>query len=368
MTIDIGSLPLPGDNITEPLVDELQTDIMKLILEQDALQNPLRGDLDAAIPDLQSMNNLVQGSLSQSNIQSVIDNLPLPGPTFTMADRLTLIDSLVAIKETMQPYESSAQTAVNGATSLLDHSELMCANIPSVNAITSGIITAPKTIVSDIEGGLPSDFPGLPDLAGIPAFNGIPPIPNIPDLGLNAFDAVPGTTSAENLPGVNLPGVPDAPEVLRSFSGSVLSEEFGGAGLPAAQRLNAMSSAALTGATPLAGVVDDIADAGSDTATLTNLALSVPSTVSTFTPPMQTLADPFGGVGGGASSLVASEQSALFGGGCTEFETADINAGSCSTSDAISKAGALRGMLDTQTGASLLKSVSTPALSDLVDF
>jgi len=284
MTIDIPSLPEAGDNITEPAFDQTTTDLSELLLQEDALLNPLETGLNLAIPDLATADGFLAGTLSQASIQSAIDDMPPADVNLTVVERDSLLADLSTIKTSMSAYEGTTTTVLNNATGLLDHSDLMTQNLTIVGSTVNQTLSLPKLIQSDIPGGLPTTFPGAPGLVGVTNFSGLSAVGAIPSLGLPDLPSIPGVPNASTLPGVNLPGVPVPDDILTSLTSSVLAPEFGGVGTSVVGNACSIAASAVTGLTPTAGNVQDILDNITDTSALSGLVSPTSSTVSSFIP------------------------------------------------------------------------------------
>jgi len=370
MTIDIDSLPLPGEGITEPVLDQRDTDISFLSLEDDMVQNPLSSDLNTVIPDFETVNNLIQtGNLSQSTIDDAIFdvNSTIPnGVEFTILDKINMLADLDTLKACTAVYAGLTPGALVGAQGLLEHSDIVGQNIGITDGVTSQLLTYPKMLTTDIEGGLPTTFPGIPQLSGLPNFQGLSAVPAIPSLGLPALDAVPGLPNLGTLPGVNLPGVPDADDVLKAVSGTVLAEEFGGVGCLVTGNSLPIAASALTGMNPLGGNVSDILAAGTDPIAMGGLVAPLSTNVAAFVPGLDDLAGPFGDMGGGLGSLLAGEQAALFGGGCVTISPLTSAAACASGFGSLASAASVTNGLKTSTGAKLVSSSATSSLDTLL--
>jgi len=370
MTIDIDSLPLPAEGITEPVLDQRDTDISFLSLEDDMVRNPLSSDLNTVIPDLTTVNNLVQtGNLSQSTIDSAISDVQatLPnGVEFTILDKINMLADLDTLKTSAGAYTGLTPSALVGAQGLLEHSNIVGTNIGITDGVTGQLLTYPRLLTSDIEGGLPTTFPGIPQLSGLPNFQGLSAVPAIPSLGLPALDSVPGLPNLGDLPGVNLPGVPDADDVLKAVSGSVLAEEFGGVGCLVTANSLPIVSSALTGMNPLGGNINDILAAGLDPIAMGGLVAPLSTNVTAFVPGLDALAGPFGDMGGGLGSLLAGEQAALFGGGCVTISPLTGATACGSGFGSLASTATVTNGLKTSTGAKLVKSSATPALDSVL--
>lgn len=366
MTIDIPNLPEFGDDFIEPAFDQTTYDVSELLLQETALENPLKTDLDVAIPDLTTADGFVTGVLSQASIQTAIDDMPPADINLSASDRAQLLSDLETIKSSMAPYEGTTTTVTNNATGLLDHSDLMTQNLPIVGSTVNQALSLSKLVPSDIPGGLPTTFPGAPGLVGVTNFGGLSAVNAIPSLGLPALPAVPGVPNASTLPGVNLPGVPVSTDVLTSLSGSVLAPEFGGVGSLVTGNTSAIAAAAVTGMTPTAGAVQNILGNITDTSALSGLVTPTSNTVSNFIPGLDSLAPPFSDIGGGMGDMVNGEVGALNGTGCTTLVPAVPGFQCASAGTALSQASNITGMLTTQSSAKLVSSTATPALGDIV--
>lgn len=366
MTIDIPNLPEFGDKFTEPAFDQTTTDVSELLLQETALVNPLKAELDVAIPDLTTADSFLAGTLSQTSIQTAIDDMPAADVNLTVADRNSLLADLGTIKTSMAAYEGTTTTVLNNATGLLSHSDLMTQNLPIVGSTVNQALSLPNLTQSDIPGGLPTTFPGAPGLVGVTNFGGLGAVSAIPSLGLPALPAISGVPNASTLPGVNLPGVPVPSDVLTSLSGSILTPEFGGVGSLVTGNACSLGAAAVAGLTPTAGAVSSIANNITDTSALSGLVSSTSGTVSSFIPGLDSLATPFSDLGGGMGDIVSGEVGALNGTGCTTLAPAAAGFQCASAGASVSQASTITGMLTTQSSAKLVSSTATPALGDIV--
>lgn len=363
MTIIIDDLPFPGEGVT-PTLDQRDTDILKLGLQGAMLQNPLADDLTAASNSFSSVNSFLTGNLSQSSIDNAID-LVSTTPTdvdFTTVIQTQMLDDLDTLKATASSYSGISQLATDSTSDLLTHTNLLTENIGVADGITNQILTFPKTLTSDIPGGLPTDFPGIPQLSGLTNFEGLSAVPAIPSLGMSALPSVDALPNLGDLPGVNTPGIPDPAAVLSAVSGSILSPEYGGVGSQVAANASTVASAAVAGFSPMNSNVSDIlgATTGAD---LAAIASSFNTNVADLTPGLDTLAGPFGDTAGGVSGLLNGEQDALFGGGCSTLVS---GAGCGSASGALATTATVTNALKTQTGAQLIASTATPELSSIL--
>ncbi len=367
MALDIPSLPNIGDNITEPAFDQTTTDVGKLVLQQNATVNPLATDLNTAFTDFASANSFIGSSLSQANIQDAIDNMPAADIDLTTAERNSLLADLATIKTSMAAFDGPTQTAVNNTTSFIDHTDLMADNIPIVSGVVGQILILPRMIQTDIPNGLPSDFPGSTCFDTVTTtFNGMIAVAAIPTLNLPALDAVPSLPDVRTLSGINIPGVPDPDQVLTAFSGSILTEEFGGVGILLAPNAAAFAAATVTGMTPLAAAVDAIQANIGDTSALSGLVTSTAITTSTFTPAMDTLAACFSEILTAMNELVTSEQQALFAGNQTVLQKNITN--TCKSSfSAFGEGSSITSLITNQSGAKLISSTASTELATLLD-
>lgn len=366
MAIDILSLPELSDNFIEPAFDQTTTDVTELLLQDTALQNPLKAELDIAISNLTTSDGFLTGTLSQASIQSAIDDMPAVDANLTTAERDSLLSDLATIKTSMAAYDGVTTSVLANATGLLDHSDLMVQNLPIVGGTVNQALSLPKLIQSDIPGGLPTTFPGAPGFSGIPNFSGLSAVSAIPSLGLPDLSAVPGIPDASTLPGLNAPGVAVPSDVLTSLSGSILVPEFGGVGSLVTGNACLLAGAAVTGLTPTAGAVQGILDNITDTSALSGLVPSTSTTVSSFVPGLDSLATPFSDLGGGMSDIVGGEVGALNGAGCTTLAPSASGFQCESAGAAVSQANTITGMLKSQSTAKLVSSTATPTLGGIV--
>ena len=361
--IDLDSLPYTGEGIIQPVLDQRDTDIVFLDLLDDMVQNPISADLNAAIPNYTTINNLIQtGNLSQSTIDDAISDVQatLPnGVEFTILDKINMLADLDTLKTCTAAYAGLTPGALVSAQGLLEHSDIVSTNLGIADGVTSQLLTYPKMLTSDIQDGLPTTFPGIPQLSGLPNFEGLAAVPAIPSLGLPALDSVPGLPNLGELPGVNLPGVPDPDEVLKAVSGTFLSEEFGGVGCLVTGNSLPISTSALAGMNPLGGNVNDILAAGLDPIAMGGLVAPLSTNVTAFVPGLDELVGPFGDMGGGLGSLLGGEQAALFGGGCVTISPLTGAAACGSGFGSLASAASVTNALKTSTGAKLVASSAT---------
>ena len=350
-------------------IDTQAVNMGHLILQDNAFANPLASTLTPAVAEYTSIRDKVTtGNLSSSAVTTAIADITAEptGGAFTAGKKAALLASLGVTDTTMIPYRGTAQLALDGASDLLEHSTNMTSSVLGVSGAISGTIDLPNMLESDIGGGLPTSFPGIPDLAGMAQFDGLPSVPAIPSLGLPALPSIPGIPSVENLPGVNLPGIPDGSTVMKSLSGSILAPEFGGVGSILSGNTGGISAAALTGMNPLDDIVGGVSGAlGNDTA-LAALSDSAVSAVSSFAPGLDDLSSPFGDYGAGAEDLVGAEEQGLTGSSCSSPGLA-VGGGCGSAAAAYSQATAVQQVTKGAVGASLVQSVVTPEMQALLD-
>ncbi len=367
MPIDISSLP-DYDDIVVPSNDPKVTDIMNLALQGSVFQNPLASDLASATASASGVSGLVAGTgiLTQSSIQDLIDNLPLPDIDFTAADRTSMINSLTEMSTSSLPYEGFSSLMTDGLSRLTDHSNILSLNPSILTNTFAQTLQTPASILSDIPGGFPTNFPGVPDLTGIIPFPGLPALGAIPSLGLPSLDFIPSLPSLSDLPGVNLPGIPIADDILPSLGGSILSADFGGVGSLLSGNTSAITSAALTGLGPMGSVASDIASSITDTAALSALVPSASSVVTSFAPGLATLAPSFGDAGGAMGDLVSGEEAGIFGTSCGST-VGLVGAPSCNSASAAK--GLASSVIETtkiQSGAKVISSVGTSSLKGVL--
>ncbi len=340
-----------------------------LILQDSAFSNPLSGSLTPAVAEYTSVRDAVTtGDLSSSSVSSAISDIAVEptGGAFTAGKKAALLASLGTIDTSMIPYRGTSQLALDGASDLLTHSTTMTASALGISGAITGTTDLPNMLESDIGGGLPTSFPGIPDLAGSAQFNGVPAVPAIPSLGLPALDSVSAITSAENLPGVNLPGIPDASDVMKSMSGSILAPEFGGVGTTLSGNTASIATSALTGMNPLGDVVGDVSGALGNSDQLAALSDSAVSAVTDFVPGLDELSGPFGDYGPSELSLVGAETDGLGGSACSSPGLA-VGAGCGSAAAAYSQATAVQAVTKSAVGSSIIQSVATPEMQAILD-
>lgn len=358
---------LDFQDIVIPTQDERVTDIMNLALQENIFQNPLAANLSSASTSASDVSSLVNGPLSQSNISDLIDDLPATDLDFTPALKTELTNALNDMADASLPYEGASSLMTDGLSRLTNHSNVLSSNSGVLTNTVSQVLQTPSSIVSDIAGGFPSDFPGVPGLDSIPPFPGLDSLDAIPSLSVPSLDAIPGLPSISDLPGVNLPGVPSSDDVLSVLGGSILSEEFGGVGIPLSANVSSITSGALTGLAPMGSVVSDISGNLTDTAALAALVPNASSAVTDFAPGLEALAPAFSAAGGAVGDLVNAEESGLFGAGCTD-PSALTGAIQCNSASAAK--GLASSTIETakiQSGAKILSSVGTPALKSVLD-
>jgi len=366
MPIDISSLPDFGD-IVVPSTDPKVTEIMNLALQEDIFQNPLASDLASATVSATGVDGLVTGVLSQTNIQGLIDDLPLPDFSFTATDRTSLINSLTGMADSALPYEGFSSLMTDGLSRLTDHSNVLSLNPSLLTNTIAQTLQTPASILSDIPGGFPTDFPGVPDLTGIIPFPGLSSLGAIPSLGLPSLDFIPSLPSLSDLPGVNLPGIPNVDDILPSLGGSILSSDFGGVGSLLSGNTSSITAAALTGLGPMGSVASDIAASITDTAALSALVPNASSVVTSFAPGLATLAPSFGDAGGAMGDLVSGEEAGIFGTSCGS--TAGL-LGALSCNSASAAKGVASSVIETtkiQSGAKVISSIGTSNLKGALD-
>lgn len=361
MTIDISNLP-DYDDIVIPTSDERITEIMNLALEGDVFQNPIAGDLATSTASATAVGGLVGGVLSQSSIQGLIDDLPDTDLDFTAADKTSMINSLNGMAESSLPYEATSTLVTDSLSRLTDHSNILSFNSGVLCSAIAQTLQTPASIVSDIPGGFPTDFPGVPPLTGIPPFPGLPAVPAIPSLGLSALPEIPDLPSLSDLPGVNLPGIPNVDDIFPSLGGSILAPEFGGLGGDLSFNSSSINAAALAGLGPMGSVAGDIASNITDTAALSALVPDASSVVNTFAPGLEELAPSFGDAGGAMGDMVSGEESGVFGTSCTSVPGLTGAASCDSASQAKGVASSVTQTVTIQSGAKVISSVATPAL------
>ena len=370
MTIIIDDLPIPGENKTTPNFDQRDTDILFLALEDNMLQNPVGTDLGEATSDFATSNGFLTGSgnLTQASLTTAISDVTLTPTTilFTPAIKAQMITDLGTIKTCTAVYSSGGltQLAVDGSSGLLDHTDLVIRNIGAPDGAATQMLAFPNSITTEIPGELPADFPGFPSLDGLTNFGGLPEVSAIPELGLPDLDAIPALPNLGDLPGVNLPGVPDPTAVLSAVSGTVLAPEFGGISTDLAGNACAIAAAGVAGFSPLNTDVSGVLGAVDGDA-LAELAPSLNVNTTTLVPGLDALAPSFGDMGGGLNDALLGEQDALFAGGCSTLSTV-ASTGCGSSSAAMAETSTVTNALKTSTGASLIASTATPELDSVL--
>ena len=193
MTIYIGDLP-DYDDIVIPTDDPKVTEIMNLALGSGIFQNPIASNLSSSTASASAVSALTSGTgiLTQSSIDDIIADLPLPDLDFTAADNTSLINSLNGMAESALPYGSASNLVTDNLSRLTDHSNILSSNTGILTGAISQTLQTPSSILSDIPGGFPTDFPGVDLLDGIPPFPGLDAIDAIPSLDLPSLDAIPG--------------------------------------------------------------------------------------------------------------------------------------------------------------------------------
>jgi hypothetical protein len=350
-------------------IDNQAVEMGHLILQDSAFSNPLSSSLTPAVAEYTSVRDKVTtGDLSASSISTAISDIaaePISG-AFTAGKKAALLASLDSIDTSMIPYQGTAQLALDGASNLLTHANNMVSSVLGVAGSITGTIDLPNMLESDIGGGLPTSFPGIPDLSGIAQFDGFPSIPAIPSLSLPSLPSISGILSAENLPGVNLPGIPNPSDVMKSLSGSIVLPEFGGVGSILSGNTASIATSALNGMNPLGDVVGDVAGALGDPAKLATLSNDAVSAVTDFIPGMDELAAPFGDYGAGELDLISAETDGLGGAACSSPGLA-VGAGCGSAAAAYSQATAVQAVTKSAVGSSLIQSVATPEMQAVLD-
>jgi hypothetical protein len=364
--ITINDLPIPGQNKTVPNFDQQGTDILMLALAGTMVQNPVASDFGSAISNFTAVNDSLtgSGSLTQSNITTAIGIVTAAPLTvaFTSGIKSQMETNLNSLKVTANTFSSGglSQLALDSASGLLAHTDLVTQNIGAPDAVVSQILSFPNSITTAISGSLPNDFPGIPALSGLTNFGGLSTTSAIASLGLPALSAIPGLPNLGTLPGVNLPGIPDPSAVLAAVSGTVLGTEFGGISTLLSGNASSIASAAVAGFGPLGINVTNILGAVDGDA-LAGLAPSLDLNVTSLVPGLDSLAGPFGGMAGGLSDALLGEQDALFGGGCSSPAL-----GCGAASGVMASVSSVTNALKSATGASLIASVATPQLSSIV--
>ena len=340
-----------------------------LILQDSAFANPLSSALTPAIAEYTSVRDAVTtGNLSASSISTAISDIAAEptGGAFTAGKKAALLSSLDSIDVSMIPYQGSSQLALDGVDDLLTHSNNMTSSVLGISGAIGGTIDLANMLESDIGGGLPTSFPGIPDLSGIAQFDGLPSVPAIPSLSLPSLSSVSEIVSAENLPGVNLPGIPDPQDVMKSLSGSILSDSAGGVGGLLSSNTASIATSALNGMNPLGSVVGDVSGALGDDVALAALSDSASAAVTSFVPGLDDLSGPFSDYGAGAQDLVGAEVGGLNGSSCSSPGLA-VGGGCGSAAAAYSEATAVQSVTKSAVGSSLVQSVATPEMQALLD-
>ena len=363
MTIIIDDLP-DYDDIVIPSDDPKVTEIMNLALQEGIFQNPLASDLSASTTSASAVSALTTGTgvLTQSSIDDIIADLPLPDFDFTAADRTSLINSLNGMAESALPYGSVSGLVTDSLTRLTDHSNILSSGPGILSGAISQTLQTPSSILSDIPGGFPTDFPGVDLLDGIPPFPGLDAIDAIPSLNLSALPAIPSLPSLSDLAGVNLPGVPNVNDIFPSLGGSILSSDFGGVGGDLSFNSFSINSAALTGLGPMGSVATDVLSNITNTAALSALVPDASSVVNEFAPGLETLAPSFGDAGGAMGDMVSGEEAGIFGTGCSNI--AGLS-GAVSCESAAQAKGLASSVIETtkiQSGAKIVSSIGTDNL------
>ena len=339
------------------------------ILQNDAFRNPLASDLTPAVANYTSIRDKVTtGDLSTSAVSTAISDIiaePIGG-AFTAGKKAALLTSLDAIDLSMVPYRGSSQLALDGVSDLLTHSNSMTDSALGVAGAIGGTIDLPNMLESDIGGGLPTSFPGIPDLSGIAQFDGFPSIPSIPSLSLPALPSVSGVINAANLPGVNLPGIPNPSDVMKSMSSSILAPEFGGVGSVLSGNTANIATSALNGMNPLGDTVGGVAGALGDSAQLAALSDSATDAVADFVPGLADLSPSFDEYGAGAEDLIGAEEGGLGGAACSSPGLA-VGAGCGSAAAAYSEATAVQNAIESPVGSALMQSVATDGMKGIMN-
>ena len=363
MTIIIDDLP-DYDDIVIPSDDPKVTEIMNLALKEGIFQNPVASDLSLSTASASAVSALTSGTgiLTQGSINDIIADLPLPDLNFTAADRTSMINSLNSMAESALPYGSVSSLVTDSLSRFTDHSNVLSSSTGVLTGAISQALQTPASLLSDIPGGFPTDFPGVDLLDGIPPFPGLDSIPAIPSLNLPSLDSIPGLPSLSELSGVNLPGIPNVDDIFPSMGGSILSSDFGGIGEALSFNSFSINSAALTGLGPMGSAVSDVLSNITDTAALSALVPDVSSVVSDFAPGLETLAPSFGDAGGAMGDMVNGEEAGIFGTGCSNVAGL---AGAVSCESAAQAKGLATSVIETakiQSGAKVVSSIGTPAL------
>jgi hypothetical protein len=350
-------------------IDAQAVEMGHTILQNNAFQNPLASDLAPAVANYTSIRDVVTtGDLSTSSVSTAISDIvgESTGGSFTAGKKAALLASLGAIDLSMVPYRGTAQLALDGASDLLAHSNVMTSSVLGVSGSILGTIDLPNMLESDIGGGLPSSFPGIPDLSGIASFDGLPSLPAIPSLSLPALPSVSSVINAANLPGVNLPGIPNPADVMKSMGSSILGPEFGGVGGVLSGNTADIAASALNGMNPFSGVVGGVTGALGDSAQLAALSDAATSAVTDFAPGLAELSPSFDEYGAGAEDLIGAEEGGLGGAACSSPGLA-VGAGCGSAAAAYSQATAVQAATKSAVGSSLIQSVTTPAMQAILD-
>ncbi len=372
----IHDLPEAGDEIIEPIYDQQITNITSLVLNNNATENKLCGDLNESAANLNASAG--DFNVPDAEIQRVRDHVASTpvgtSPEFTSQYKDSLLEGLNGVLG----FNNKMKGALSQIQRFTDHSNVMVQNVTALGSVINNVISMPSQLTSDILGGLPSSFPskipsfklGL-DKLPIPNFSGLS-LPSIPKFNISSF-SIPGIPDINNLPGVSIPGIPNPADILSSFSASLSDISLGGVGkyLSGGMKKYSGVAKALAGkvSSAISGISSSIANS------IANQELGSLLTDPPFGIEIPTLSEisdmidlskvtgAISGLGKSMAKLIGGENGAMSGATCSLLMPGAACGGLPSISSAIGTATALSKMKDTVTSSKLLASVATPALA-----
>ncbi len=372
----IHDLPEAGEEILEPIYDQQITNITSLVLNNNATENKLCGDLTESVSNLSS--SVRDFNVKDDEIQRVrdhVDSTPVgTTPEFTADYKQKLLNGLDSVFN----FNNKMKSAVSQVQRFTDHGNVMVQNVTALSSVINNAISLPSQLTTDIIGGLPSSFPskipsfklGL-DKLPIPNFSGLN-LPSMPKFNISSF-SIPGIPDINNLPGISIPGIPNPSDVFKSFSGSIADSSFGGVGKLLSSNMKKYS-----------GVVKSLA--GKVSSSISGLTSSITGSIanqfngSLVSPPptlpqIPTIAeitdmvdlgsatDAVSGLSGGMSDVIGGENGAMNGVTCSLLLPGGACGGLPSITSSLGTASGLANMAKTTTSSKLLASVATPALA-----
>ncbi len=377
---DFSQLPEVSDFIKNPVFDKNLTDITSLVLKGQAIRNPLAGNLRGSIGNLNnavSKVNEIQKKVEQSKkarqnfgfggsgISGVLgpDGLgdSALGRSLNAAKSNPQLDAAMSA---LSAGKSKMISALGQANKMLDHSNLMTNNIPTVGGIINDAIATPSRFTSEVAGALPASFPSkMPAYrrgGGFPNFGGLS-LPSIPNVDLPAVN-LPAMPNVGALTGVSIPGIPNPTDVLEGFSGSLTGS---GPGLASSMGSYASKMPELT--SEVSDIVQSLnvqpLNALGDLASPLPPSIPSPANLAKLAD-FSAVTDGLGSLGGGMGSMVSGEQGGIFAAACSKLSLGGACGGLPSIADASGLASSLTSLAGTATTAQLVDSVATGPLKE----